>query len=176
MPRPKSIDRQAILKAAEELITETGGMHFTMDMVAARAGISKGGLTYSFATKDALIAVMLERELSRFVAEREATAASDSPQDRLQAHIRASGSERDVFVTRAAHLMAAVSNAPAHLETVQRFYREVFDLADPATEAGRRARQAFLAIEGLFLLRSLGLLVVSDAEWQDVFAQALKDF
>ena len=71
MARPRSINKTAILEAAEELVTETGGLRFTMDMVAARAGISKGGLTYTYPTKDALVEDMLRRELSRFVAQRE---------------------------------------------------------------------------------------------------------
>lgn len=174
MPRPKSIDKIAILTAAEELITETGGTHFTMDMVAARAGISKGGLTYTYPTKDALIEEMLRRELGRFIAQRQALEKGSRPLDRLEAHIRASAEQKHHFQTRAAHLMAALSNEPGHLAYVQSFYREAFDLADPTTPDGRRARHAFLAIEGLFLLRGLGLMLVSDDEWDDIFAHALE--
>jgi AcrR family transcriptional regulator len=173
MPRPKSIDRDHILAAAEDLITETGGIHFTMDMVAARAGISKGGLTYTYPTKDALIEDMLRRELSRFVAYRHTLEKGDRPT--LAAHIEASAQQKDVFQSRAAHLMAAVSNQPSHLEYVRSFYRTAFDLADPETPEGRRARHAFLAIEGLFLMRGLGLMPVSDAEWDDVFAFAMQE-
>jgi len=176
MARPKSIDKTAILAAAEELITEIGGMHFTMDMVAARAGISKGGLTYTYRTKDALIEDMLRRELTRFVAQRETLEKGALPLDRLEAHVEASAGQKHLFQTRAAHLMSALSNAPGHLEYVRSFYREAFDWADPATQEGRRARHAFLAIEGLFLLRGLGLMQVSDSEWDDVFAYALEKF
>jgi hypothetical protein len=38
----------------------------TLDAVAERAGISKGGLVYSFATKDGLVRAALEREVTRF--------------------------------------------------------------------------------------------------------------
>jgi len=174
MPRPKSIDKTAILTAAEELITETGGTHFTLDMVAAKAGISKGGLTYTYPTKNSLIEDMLRRELTRFLAHRKTLEKGDQPLDRMAAHIRASAEQKDVFLTRAAHLMAALSNAPGHLDYLRSFYRNTFDLADPATPEGRRARHAFLAIEGLFLLRGLGLMPVSDGEWDDVFAHAIE--
>lgn len=176
MARPKSIDKSAILAAAEELITETGGMHFTMDMVAAKAGISKGGLTYTYPTKDALIEAMLRRELGRFIAERKALEKGARPHDKLEAHIRASAKQRDLFQIRAAHLMAALSNKPGHLEYVRSFYRETFELADPATQEGRRARHSFLAIEGLFLLRGLKLMPASDKEWDDIFVYALEEF
>lgn len=175
MPRPKTIDRNAILAAAEELITETGGLHFTMDMVAARAGISKGGLTYSYPSKDALIEDMLRRELERFCAERSTLAGSRDPHAQMRAHVAASAAQQDLYLKRAAHLMAALSNDPRHLGVVKNFYRHTFELADPWTEEGKRARHAFLATEGLFLLRGLGLMDVSDTEWDDIFAFALSE-
>jgi AcrR family transcriptional regulator len=52
LTRKKEIDRDRILDAAEAVILESGGRNFTLDAVAGRAGISKGGLVYSFATKD----------------------------------------------------------------------------------------------------------------------------
>lgn len=175
MARPKTIDRTAILAAAEQLITESCGLHFTMDMVAARAGISKGGLTYTYPTKDAVIEDLLRRELARFVAEREALVRSERPLDTLKAHVKASAGQQDDYLKRAAHLMAALSSAPSHLGLVKSFYRYAFDLADPETQEGRRARQAFLATEGVFLLRGLGLMEVDDREWDDIFEYALAE-
>ena len=53
--RGKEIDRDRILDAAERVIMESGGRNFTLDDVAEQAGISKGGLVYTFATKDGLV-------------------------------------------------------------------------------------------------------------------------
>jgi AcrR family transcriptional regulator len=47
--------RQAIIQAALELIREHGGHALTLDAVAEHAGVSKGGLTHHFSTKDALV-------------------------------------------------------------------------------------------------------------------------
>ena len=52
--------------AAESVILDSGGRTFTLDAVAARAGISKGGLVYSFATKDGLVRAALEDGKWRF--------------------------------------------------------------------------------------------------------------
>src|SRR5690606_20894589 len=120
-----------------------------MDMVAARAGISKGGLTYTYPSKDALIEDMLRRELSRFVDQREDKARSSNPHERVVAHVEVSGQQKHLYQTRAAHLMAALANEPRHLRVVQDFYREVFDLINDTTPEGKRIRQAVLAIEGL---------------------------
>src|SRR5471032_1857150 len=66
LTRKKEIDRDRILDAAEAVIRESGGRSFTLDAVAERAGISKGGLVYSFATKDKLVYAALEREVTHF--------------------------------------------------------------------------------------------------------------
>src|ERR1700676_5423954 len=66
LTRKKEIDRDRILDAAERVILESGGRNFTLDAVAKHAGISKGGLVYSFATKDGLVRAALEREVTRF--------------------------------------------------------------------------------------------------------------
>src|SRR5262249_30681572 len=64
--RPNS--RQAILDAAEALAEEVGANHMSLDAVAARAGISKGGLLYQFPSKVALLQGLLERYVERLEA------------------------------------------------------------------------------------------------------------
>src|SRR5262249_28032875 len=61
--RPNS--RQAILDAAEALASEIGANHMSLDAVAAKAGISKGGLLYQFPWKVALLKGMIERYVER---------------------------------------------------------------------------------------------------------------
>ncbi|WP_263298785.1 TetR/AcrR family transcriptional regulator [Leifsonia poae] len=53
--------RDRILDAFEELLTEQSERAATLDAVAARAGVSKGGLLYHFASKDAMVAGVLQR-------------------------------------------------------------------------------------------------------------------
>ena len=60
MPR-KPVAREAVLDAFESLLIEVGERAATLDAVARRAGVSKGGLLYHFPTKEAMIAVLLER-------------------------------------------------------------------------------------------------------------------
>ncbi len=57
--------RDRILDAFEAILIDEGERGATLDAVAARAGVSKGGLLYHFGSKDALIAGHLER-LQRF--------------------------------------------------------------------------------------------------------------
>jgi len=61
--RPNS--RGLVLDAADALVSEVGANHVSLDAVAARAGISKGGLLYLFPSKVALLQGMLERYVER---------------------------------------------------------------------------------------------------------------
>ncbi|MFU8947119.1 TetR/AcrR family transcriptional regulator [Mycetocola zhadangensis] len=60
MPRPASTaDR--ILIAYEDLLLEVGERGATLEAVASRAGVSKGGLLYHFGSKDALSIGLVHR-------------------------------------------------------------------------------------------------------------------
>ncbi|MFV0374176.1 TetR/AcrR family transcriptional regulator [Microbacterium sp.] len=60
MARPARA-RDTVLDAYEQLLGEEGPRGATMDAVAHRAGVSKGGLLYHFASKDALEAALRDR-------------------------------------------------------------------------------------------------------------------
>jgi AcrR family transcriptional regulator len=172
--RKKEIDRDRILDAAEAVILESGGRSFTLDAVAARAGISKGGLVYSFATKDDLVHAALEREMARF---REAVhrRVGGGPTERVElvlAHIEEALDEDDVSTQKAAFLVTALVHAPDMLEPVRSYYRE---LLDPLRSEGgdmHEVRHALLAVEGIFLLRGLGFVEVSADEQKSVLLHA----
>lgn len=174
MARKKEIDRDRILDAAAEVILASGGRQFTLDAVAERAGISKGGLVYTFATKDSLIAAALEREMARFQTAVDGRVDGDSasPEQRLLAHVEEALAEDDALTRTAAFLVTALVHAPEMIGPARRFYNALSALFDPDTEQGRDVRQAVLALEGLFLLRGLGLVDVSIDEWTSVLNHA----
>jgi AcrR family transcriptional regulator len=58
--------REAILDAAEAVVIESGAGHLTLAAVAAKAGVSKGGLLYHFPSKEDLLKGMLDRLIQRF--------------------------------------------------------------------------------------------------------------
>lgn len=57
----KPVARDAILDAFEELLIQAGERSATLDAVATRAGVSKGGLLYHFPKKHVLITALFER-------------------------------------------------------------------------------------------------------------------
>jgi AcrR family transcriptional regulator len=60
--------RDELLDAAECLLEDQGAQALTLAAVAERAGVSKGGLLYHFAGKEALIKAMVERLIEEFDA------------------------------------------------------------------------------------------------------------
>lgn len=61
LPTKRENSREKILRAATELAQEVGPAHISLDAVAARAGLSKGGLLYSFPTKAKILEAMVEK-------------------------------------------------------------------------------------------------------------------
>lgn len=68
---------EALLDAAIRIVTRDGLGAMTLEAVAKEAGVSKGGLTHHFATKDALISAMLEHFAQRLIRELDRHAADD---------------------------------------------------------------------------------------------------
>jgi AcrR family transcriptional regulator len=58
--------RRNVLEAAAELIEREGAARLTLDAVAERAGLSKGGILHHFATKDSLVTAMIEDVVAQF--------------------------------------------------------------------------------------------------------------
>lgn len=174
MARKKEIDRDRILDAVDAVIMESGGRQLTLDAVAERAGISKGGLVYSFATKDELIAAALEREMARFQAAVDDRVGDRSfePGQRLLGYVEQVLAEDDLLTRKAAFLTTALVHAPELAGPARRVYGALFDLFDSDTPSGRDTRQAVLAIEGLFLLRGLGLVDVPAELWDSILQHA----
>jgi len=174
LTRKKEIDRDRILDAAEAVILESGGQSFTLDAVAERAGISKGGLVYSFATKDDLVYAALEREVARFqeAVGRRLGGGPSGPVELVLAHIEEAIKEDDASTQMAAFLVTALVHAPEMLEPIRRYYRA---LLDPLRSKGgefHEVRHALLAVEGIFLLRGLGFVKVSAEEQKSVLCHA----
>ncbi|WP_235319650.1 TetR family transcriptional regulator [Pectobacterium fontis] len=174
MARKKTIENDLILDAAQTVLLRDGVHRFTLDAVAAEAGISKGGLVYSFPSKDQLIMTMLSRELARFEREAQQQTAryNDQSHADVLGYITAIAQEEDETTSRAVGLLTALVHSPAMLEPVREFYRTRLDRLRDATPTMRRIRLAFLATEGVFLLQGLGFVTLDRKERQAMLDDA----
>jgi AcrR family transcriptional regulator len=172
MGRKRTIDRDAILDAAEAVVVEKGAGQLSFEEVARRAGVSKGGVLYAFPGKQALVAAMAERDMARFerdVARHEA-ALPVSAQRPVLAHVSATQEESPVLAAKAASLLAALADARDHAGPIREHYANQLRRFGGASPEGRRARLAFMAAEGAFMLRGLGLASLDEDEWAALFA------
>ncbi|WP_420541812.1 TetR family transcriptional regulator [Pectobacterium polonicum] len=178
MARKKTIENDLILDAAEKVLLRDGVHRFTLDAVATEAGISKGGLVYSFPSKDRLIMTMLLRELARFEQEAQQQTAryASQPYADVLGHITAIAQEEEETTSRAVGLLTALVHSPSMLAPVREFYRIRLDRLRDATPAMRRIRLAFLATEGVFLLQGLGFVTLDHAERQTMLDDATSLF
>lgn len=171
MARPRSIDREKLLDAAEDLVRGQGAAALTIDALARACGVTKGGVQYAFGTKDDILDALFARWSRDYDAKFSAIAGPDADAvQRIRAHHAATREADEVSMTKAASLMAGLMQTPEHLISTQGWYRDRLAGLDVTTDEGRRARLAFFATEGAFLLHFLRFMPLEDAEWQAVFA------
>ena len=171
MGRRKTIDRDEVLRVAEEIVATGGVGSLTIDAVATAAGITKGGVQSCFKNKESLIDAMLKRWQKTYDSSIESLAGEEAaPEARIAAHVESTRVYDAASQGKAASLLAALIDSPDHLQSVRGWYRKRLEGIDVSTEEGRRARLAFLATEGAFFLRFFGFMDIDEAEWQTLFA------
>ena len=105
--------RRAVLVAAAEIVVHEGASKLTLDAVAERCGLSKGGILHHFSTKDSLIAAMIADIVSLFETDLQRNMQGESgPGSFARAFLRACV-DRDGIVTRTLRVSAGIVAAVA---------------------------------------------------------------
>ncbi len=159
--RPSS--RARILDAAETRLLEHGPGGLVLDAVAADAGVSKGGLLYHFASKNALIDGLVERMLQSFDRAQASLAGDDDAalgrwtRAYLATTVKPDGDPADASARLMAGLLAGIGGDEARLAALRERFaawqaRIEADGIDPVS-----ATLVRLAADGLWLSALLGL-------------------
>ena len=171
---PNSQD--AIVDAAEAVVLEGGAAHMTLHAVAAKAGVSKGGLLYHFPTKETLLKAMLDRRVQRYEESRKRKYAElpAEPAREVKAYVL-STLDRDRKMDRiGAAILAAVAHDPSLLEPIRDDYqRRLAELA-PSGIRYERAAVIALAADGLRLLEILSLSPLENRQRKQVIEEMLR--
>jgi AcrR family transcriptional regulator len=118
-----AITRNSLLQAASHIIQTQGVERLTLDAVAKEAQVSKGGLLYHFASKEALVVGVIQYLMDDFEAEiareLDRDRAADSPGKWLRAYVKATFNYNDLPIALVSHLLSAVTLNPELLEPVQ---------------------------------------------------------
>ena len=174
MGRNRTIDRDAVLAAAERVVVRDGAARLTLDAVAAEAGISKAAVLYDWKTKQGLIAAMIKRR----VASEDGKVAEamqrlpPGPDQAVKARLdvasqRVSDEDRNVILSLCAFLARDVSLREPIQQSMRRRLNDILG----GSRHPRGALLAFLAMEGLMALEWLDIKRWSDDERAQLIAE-----
>ena len=151
--------RDSILDAAEAIVRERGAAHVTLDAVAERAGLSKGGVLYHFQTKEALLTALVERMTQAFrdlYVEAHGRMGGDASRI-LEAYLEAVTTAEEKLGQTSCALIPALAANPELLEPIRQFYQHHYAQL-PNTPVGyEQAAVVTLALDGMWLLEMLGV-------------------
>ena len=156
MTRPPKA-RELVLEAARRIVETRGAGHLTFDELAAESGVTRGGITYHFPTKEALLKGLIEADIQDWESTADSLgtdcqcdkAAAFMGQVRCNLDPMEAGHKR--FVSG---LMSAAMVDPG--------------LLDPIREHQKR-KFAQWQWDDASLLRYLMLLAAEGVFWQDFF-------
>ncbi|AOS98239.1 Tetracycline repressor protein class A [Microbulbifer aggregans] len=157
------VDKETIIRAAEEVVRERGARKLTLDAVAAQCGLSKGGLLHHFRTKQALLQAMLESSIAceaELVEEYAAEGGSNGGPLASRICSAFCMMQDDEGLPRA--LIAAVAEDPALLEPIKAKEAKIRSELTENCSDPDFALLLLLATRGLFLGRVLGVLEPDD--------------
>ena len=155
--------RERILRAADAIATEAGAGMVSLDAVAARAGISKGGLLYHFPTKNALLQALVQDYLEKTEALLEEVDHAACPNGLILALMEHFLAEWRCKAPSGG-LLAALAEDPAILAPVAAFEARILARLRANATDPLLAGLIFYAMQGWRSGRLLGLNAPAEAE------------
>lgn len=167
--------KEAILDAAESIVIESGALRMTLDAVAKRADVSKGGLIYSFPNKEALLEAMIKRFMERLDQLRVQIRQKLPPETSsllVEIKMFMDLSETDYQLSSA--LLAVNANQPELLKGIREQLRErlMKEIAPP--DDFERSTILYFAALGLHFQELLGISLLSQEQKKNIFTKLLR--
>ena len=147
----KPTARQKVIDASRQIVMERGAGSLTYDEIAQVSGVTRGGITYHFPTKQKLLQTLVEQDIEQWIRLEETSVPTDCPAAAAEtvAFLRAHTSEepdRRRFVTG---MLSAATLDPPVLDPVREYSRERLEHVE-AAGTGLRLEILRLAAIGLF--------------------------
>jgi AcrR family transcriptional regulator len=159
--------KDRLLDAAGAVVRRDGPQALTLDAVAAEAGVSKGGLLYHFATKRELIEALVDRWLTEFQNDIDASGSGF-----VRGYVRAS--DPGGAVADELGLLAAFASDPSILVKARERYAIWQDRVEREGSDPVDATVARLAADGLWLAELLGMAPPRGRLREQVLARMLE--
>jgi len=152
-----------VLDAAEEVILREGIASFTLDAVAAEAGVSKGGLLHHYPSKDKLIATLVSRTIDQWSRDTQEAIDAEPPapgrvaRALMQMCLASPAKWSEQSRRSSAVLVAAIANDRALVRPMRENHRRMLEqLRDDGLPPGA-SEAVVLAIHGLWFEWLFGL-------------------
>lgn len=154
--------REGLLDAFEELLIDGGERSTTLEAVAARADVSKGGLLYHFPSKTALVDGLVERLQER--TDKDAARMREAPEGAAASYVTSSAEVGTSFDrTFLAVFRLAMSAEERATRTIQRIRGQWLELIRDDLHDDDLAMAVLLMGDGLYYNASLASAELSDA-------------
>ncbi len=150
MPRQPTA-RQKVIEASRQIVMERGAGALTYDEIAQVSGVTRGGITYHFPTKQRLLQALVEQDIAQWKQLENINTPCDCPPEAAEivAFLRAHTSEepdRRRFVTG---MLSAATLDPPVLDPAREYSRERLDALE-LSETNLKLEILRLAAIGLF--------------------------
>lgn len=174
VPMPPASKRHAtrhrILQAASEIAQEIGANGLSLDAVAAKAGVSKGGLLYHFPSKSKLLTAAVESFVEEYEEQLRSCEEKRRKSDHAFAHAFLDMFLQDSRCNRKppSGILAALAEDPSFLDPVREHERGILQRLKEDLGDADLASLVYFTIAGLKSSHLLDLNVVPDEEGQRV--------
>jgi AcrR family transcriptional regulator len=166
--KKRSNSRERIIDAAIAVAQDDGAGKMSLEAVAERAGVSKGGLLYHFNSKSALLQAMVERHV-RTLDDAIETAHAEIVRDKrpnalIRAYLHAFRAKLCASKKTSTGFLAAIAEEPALLNPVRDHHTRLIKDLKASSDNPELAIIAFLAVEGIWNLRLFDTNPFADGE------------
>jgi AcrR family transcriptional regulator len=169
MAGKKKNSREKILDAAKEVARDSGFGNISLDAIAARAGVSKGGLLYNFPNKAALMRALVADFIAEFEAELDEH-AHGSRGELVSAYVHLFAVKYDETEPAGVGLLAAIAEDPDFLKPIKAFHRRLLDRLKDDAEDYTAMLIVYLVLEGMQSMKLLDTNVLTKDETATVMA------
>lgn len=146
--KQKHSKRELLLDFAEQIVINESANKLTLDYLAGKAGVSKGGLLYHFSTKEDLLRAMIARLVERFEEIFSKFIQNASQLSTIEAYGLTAIDDRTL--QNFGSLLAAVSHDTALLEPLRKLYQKWNHLLAQSTQSEVEAIKIRFLFDGIF--------------------------
>jgi AcrR family transcriptional regulator len=166
--------KKIILQNAMEIIQDHGIKNLTLEKVAKKSKISKGGLLYHFPTKESIINEIIANMLSKFEAKLRNSMEVNQSQDWSLNYLKSTFEDLHENQFQSSGLILALAEQITQMELLRKKYKE-WD-KQMSTNKSKSVNSIILryAAEGIWFCETFGLSKLSQKEKKKLLEQAEK--